>query len=430
MIILYNTNEYLGGGETLALKLCEKLANYDDIAMITSEGSFISQNIKLGCRILELPSYSYYYMNLKEREQYLKDITSFVKVFGDLKIITFCFKDLYPVVDLSKTIKFTPFHLVLHPLDHLYVAQSLLDKARLRLLKTAKYSKAGIVSANKYILHELNEKDSLVSMNTNTTNRIYQDYSIRVKHTIALPVFNEYPIVKNKNVTTKKIVWVGRLVDFKLPAVFAMIDFLNTCSSYTLSIIGAGDSIKVLNYIKGKKNPLLTKQVRLLGEVPHNNLQEQLKNFNIGYAMGTSIVEICSLGIPTIVATASPHFEKFTGALCSGMCYELDYGNVGDELYDLSIDCAKLKRIPECISRIEKNYDLEAQKSYDFVKGMFSSERNLIKYKNIFLNNSSETNTFGGLTIPRYDPLKKVLFEFASCVKKVRTQTCAKFHCA
>ena len=156
MIVLFNINEYLGGGETLLLRLGSYLSKHTKVTIITSKNSYISNNINFECNILEVASCNYYYMNNREKSKYLEYLDDFLKNFSNLKIVSFCFRELYTLVDLSKSLKFAPFHLLLHPLDHLYVGQSLFDKVVLKITAKQRFSQRQILEVNKSILNNLN----------------------------------------------------------------------------------------------------------------------------------------------------------------------------------------------------------------------------------------------------------------------------------
>ncbi len=413
MIVLFNTNEYLGGGETLLLRLGMYLSKSLPIAVITSKNSYISKNINFDCKLFEVDSYDYYYMSNKQRIDYLYNIKNYLNSFSDLKIISFCFRDLYSVVELSRNLSITPFHLLLHPLDHLYLGQSVFDKIKQKISNKQSFSKQNILKTNKKIIENLNNNGLLISMNNNITQRIHDDFNIEVKHTIALPVFEDFLELNEKNISNKNIVWIGRLVDFKLPAIFAMIDFLHMNSEYTLNIIGYGEKDKVEQYINKKNNHKLSSQIKYLGKIEHKDLQKKIKEFDIGYAMGTSIIELSSIGLPTIVATASPNFELFDDELCSGMCYELGYGDVGDDLYNPTITFSKLKKISDCINKIEQNYIGESQLSFEKTKKVFSINKNSSLYQEIFLKSISSKNIFENIKIENADLLKKLIKRFS-----------------
>lgn len=409
MIVLFNTNEYLGGGETLLLRIGEYLAEKTEIAVITSTNSYISKNIKFNCKLLEVNSYDYYYMNINERTNYLEEIKYFLNDCSNLKIITFCFRELYVSVDLSKMLNITPFHLLLHPLDHLYVSQSLTDKIKQNYIGKQRFSKLDILKINKKIIESLNEKGLLISMNDNISDRVEYDFDLVPKHTIALPVFDDSLKLNVRKKSNKNIVWVGRLVDFKLPAIFAMIDFLDQNIDYTFNIIGYGEEERVRKYINKKNNKKINSQVKYLGKIDHSILKNKIKEFDVGYAMGTSIIELSSMGLPVIIATASPDFKIFNDELCSGMSYELGYGNVGDDLYNPNLILKNLVKISDCIKKIEDNYEKEAQLSFNKTKDVFSIEKNTKNYQELFLNTTANENIFINIKIPNPDFLKKLV---------------------
>lgn len=411
MIVLFNTNKYLGGGETLLLRIGEYLSKKNQIAVITSKNSYISKNIKFSCKLLEVDSCNYYYMNSKERIDYLEEIKYFLNYHENLKIITFCFKELYVTVDLSKILNITPFHLLLHPLDHLYVSQSLTDKVKQKYIGNQSFSKSDILKINKSIIEKLNEKELLISMNDNISDRVKYDFSLLPKYTVALPVFDDNLKLDIKKNVNKNIIWVGRLVDFKLPAIFAMIDFLDKNIDYTFSIIGYGEEEKVKDYISKKNNKRIINQVKYLGKIEHSVLKEKIKEFDIGYAMGTSIIELSSVGIPVIVATASPNFKIFNNELCSGMSYELGYGNVGDDLYNPNLILKNLVKISTCIKKIEDNYEKEAQMCFDKMKEIFSMAKNSKIYQELFCSITVNEIIFKNINIPNPDFFKNLILK-------------------
>lgn len=384
MIVLFNMNDYLGGGETLLLRLGSYFSQSHEVSIISSSNSFISRNIDFKCRLLTVDRYDYLYMNNCEKELYLNKIRAFIGDSTDIKIVTFCLRDLYTLVDLSHKCDFVPFHLLLHPLDHLYASQSLLDKIILSFIGSYKFSNEKNMLFNKSVLNMLNKYNLLISMNENVHACLLRDFGINVRDTIPLPVFKggiEPDYIDKKS---QKITWVGRLVNFKLPAIYSMIDFLDCHEDYTFYIIGGGGDIaKVKSYMSSKNNHIETR-VFFMGEVPYDKLNHIIRNSDIGYAMGTSIVEFGRYGIPTIVALASPNYKNFSGDICGGLASDLNKGNVGDDLYasyEFKNSC-----ISECVNQINNDYIGVSKKTFDNIKYNFCSNKNSDLYFQHIIN--------------------------------------------
>lgn len=416
MIVLFNMNNYLGGGEVLLLRILDSLSQESKTCsfVITSKNSYIASSISNKENLLELENKNYHYLNKEDQIKTLETISLFLSKQSNLIIVSFCLRDLYTVVDLSKSINFTPIHLLLHPLDHLCCTQNILMKL-MGSMGFQFFLNSNIKERNKKILTVLNNNNSLVSMNENVSNRIKYDFSMQVKHIIPLPAYQKNTCLEQKKLTNqKKIVWLGRIVDFKLPSIISMIDFIENNEDYSFHIIGYGEESKIYKYINSKKKNTIKKRIFFEGKIKHSCLQEKLQNYDIGYGMGTSIIELAAAQLPTIVATASPNFKRFKTPICSGLSYEADYGNVGDELYDPSKKTRSLKLISSCIKKIEDNYTLEQEKCFEHIQNTFSIEDNMNAYKALFLSLNHKINIFESIASPKPSFLKRLLFFISS----------------
>ena len=199
-------------------------------------------------------------------------------------------------------------HLLLHPLDHLYMCQSIFDKFLYKLKYNSSYSNTKNIECNKALLSALNKSNSLIPMNENVVDRIKDDFQINISKDNIVPLpYENFKIedVRNnfdhniRHQAKTRIVWVGRIVDFKIPAIKTMIDFISENEGYEFDIIGYGSENNIQKYIAEKK---LIDKVKIIGKIENKHLKNFLKHYNIGYGMGTSIIELTNAGLPTIIA--------------------------------------------------------------------------------------------------------------------------------
>ena len=80
------------------------------------------------------------------------------------------------------------------------------------------------------------------------------------------------------------------------------------------------------------KNCIERNQVVFLGKVDYDKLGEVIQGHAIGYAMGTSIIEMTQYGIPVIMAMASPDYKLFSKDIWGGLYVNKSQGNVGVDL--------------------------------------------------------------------------------------------------
>ncbi|CAK2924211.1 putative Glycosyltransferase [Vibrio crassostreae] len=411
MKILVNFNEYLGGGETLVIRMFEEIPELPAL-VITSKDSYISKNIPPEYLCEYSGSSDFDYLNSEKKEKFYQWFDSVLPEKTHLQFVTFCMRDLHIInsfIRVRGISNYSITHLLLHPLDHLYLCQSLPDKILLSFFGIAKYSMKRNRESNALLLKSLNESNSLIPMNNNVLTRLYRDTGIVIepKKIIPLPYLKDtddcFEWNRPKLEDAKRIVWLGRIVDFKLPSILAMIDFVAKNKSYYFDIVGYGNE-KVINRHISKFDSELASRVRLLGAIPHDSLSSTLSQYDIGYGMGTSIVELTRYGLPTIVALASPDYKLFRRTICGGLVYDQVEGNVGDDLYDNAEQ--DFASIEDTINRIL--YDEGSlEKSICYIRSVFSFTTNMKRYFQV-INNVKE------LSLPHIDMkiglLKRMVF--------------------
>lgn len=412
-----NFNNYLGGGETLLLRIADSL-NEDDFKIITSEKSYIENEcIKKTKFKKAFYSYprpdNYHYLPKKQQLSILNWLKSIVINVEDSHFITFCMRDLHIVHAFIKEyqlsrIKIT--HLLLHPLDHLYLGQTVVDK----ILKSSKYRNLPALDTSKKLLKRLADNHSLIPMNLNVVQRLEQDtmISLKKRNIIPLPVIEKQKIEKfKKNLQSNSlsIVWLGRIVDFKIPSILSMIDLMVERPNITFSIIGYGNEKFISRYARKKK---VMDRVYFLGKVLPTQLPSVLIEHDIGYGMGTSMVELTNAGLPTIVALASPEFKNFSLPVSEGLVTTQGLGNVGDSLYVKGKDLDSYPLLQDTVDYIIKNKSKYLKDSISEINNSFSLKTNLKRYSDVF--NTAKPVNLSGIDLMRTNVIRKILFKLVS----------------
>lgn len=383
MILLVNFNSYLGGGETLLLRFADYLSNnkYQHRVLCT-KSSYINNTITQNSyrEILEAPDLlekGVPYINGSfELNQALSALKDLISKEEELIIYTFCIRELYFISMLKTDVKV--IHLALHYHDHLYLSQTLLDKSLAFIFGIQQFRNRRYKEINKTILRKLAINKGLILQGELLREFWSKEFDFEIRDDLVVPLgIEEKGTLSNIKVFERKILWIGRLVDFKIPALLSLLDFLASDRSYFLTIVGSGN----LQAIKNKITQLqLESNVVFLGELHHTELHSIIESHDIGYAMGTSIVEMAMHGLPCILALGSPNFLRFHDGLCGGHFHEGKKGDIGEALY---FGKPKNHSIQFILSEIEENYSKYSKLSRKKAIDDFSQERNFAKYLKI-----------------------------------------------
>jgi len=422
MKVLFNFNEYVGGGETLLLRLAECLST-DPIKVLASKDSYIHRELSIKpkknivCSVYN-GRFDYSYLSQDKRERLLTWLDLMLsKENEEVSIVTFCMRDLHIVINYlvlhgNENVKIT--HLLLHPLDHLYLGQTLFNKMISKIFNVSYFSQKKNIRLNAEILNRLAEVGSLIPMNVNTANRVMADTGINFasENIIPLPFYESLesnrfnpPSIQNDNGNTR-LVWLGRIVDFKIPAIKAMIDFVSDRDGFTFDIVGYGNEVAINRYILSKK---AERKVTIIGKIPLDDLKRKLSGYDIGYAMGTSMAELTICGLPVIVALASPDYRSFSYPICAGLVHEQYLGNFGDDLYCASSNTHELPTIEQSVSLIKASPQECLSKSLAHLERNYSLSKNIERYKLVI-----ESNSFisvRGLSVPLASRFRKFAYK-------------------
>ncbi len=390
IFLLVNLNNYLGGGETLLVRYYHYLkSKKKTVIILCSNNSFIQQQLgkEVNSDLIIIENLEIYYLSKVQRNIIVNSVIkklSFSHV-DTVRIVSFTMKDLYFAIMINKGIKNSSIsHLILHVEDFLYLGQTIFDKFLYFLTKKRLFRNKKLIDLNKSLLRSVFQKNGIISM-AEVINQIWKKNNIidiNIKNTVPLPTFTESVKIKKNLNNNFKIIWIGRIVDFKIPSLFAMIDFVSDNRKYSLTIIGDGDMLKLKRYVQSKK--LSEANIIFLGQVPYNQLGQIITEHSIGYAMGTSLVELAQYKIPVIIALASFTHKVFDIQICGGLFHNQSLGCDGSEI--LTKNSKDFPTITEAMNQIEYNYLDKSKLCYEFAKRNYSKEINFKKYTDIIEN--------------------------------------------
>ena len=418
VIVLVNFNKYLGGGETLLVRFSSFLENRGiNFLAFNSEGSYIQKDLKKR----EISDDKNISLNLNPNFIYLSDserkdiLNNLLKKFDKnitYRFVTFTLRDLHLIFYLSKRINCSITHLILHPEDDLYVGQTLLDKFVYKIFKKREFNNQKNINFNHKLIRILNEKNGLISM-TEIISNLWKDrigVEINENYIVPLPSFEKVNISNQSKKQLKKIIWIGRIVDFKIPSLIQMIDYVNS-SDYQLTIVGNGELKSIEKFLKNKN--IDRNKLNFIGQVDYSKLPEIVNSHSIGYAMGTSLIELAKFKIPVIVALASFDHKNFKSQICGGLFFDKYKGCDGTDLLYIKQSDVKTT-ISDTIKLIEENYDFIANSCYKYAEENFSEKENFEQYLNIIKNTKLLTLEDKNITISQTSKIRKIAFKYLS----------------
>lgn len=414
MKILINLNTYLGGGETLLVRMAEYFENTQiPYRVICSSNSYIKMDLESKTLLdrvyaIENSRADYYYFTEHNRKLLINEIVKMIPSEDDeVSLITFCMRDLYTFSQVAKqNHKFKVVHLVLHYQDNLYVCQSLRDKAIKMIFGKEYYSLSSQINFNKQLFNHLCDSGAIIPMSDLMVDFWNKKFGIKLNHAnvVPLPTY-DFPILKHINsINNHRILFIGRIVDFKIPGLCVMLNYINRHKEYSLTVVGDGDMKTIKNYIKKKK--IDDSRISFLGQISYNNLVSIIKQHSIGYAMGTSGIEICKYGLPVIMALSNPKHQLFKKEICGGLYANCVRGNVGDNLFAGENE-EEQPLLENVMNDLERNYYNSAVNCYEYVKKEYGLTKNMQSYISIIDKASITDFTDFEITKPSY--LRKFL---------------------
>lgn len=417
-LVLLNMNAYLGGGETLMVRFAQYLQDKGRsfICVCDSKGYIYSDLQRKGIPLAKIVPISkspdFYYLSEVERKKLLEVILTRLEK-KPYRFISFCMRDLYTVTALTKNIELASItHLILHIQDDHYLGQTVFEKLLYLLTKRRRFTNLPPIQFNRELIKKINQNGGLICMAELISDVWSRNFGIAIPrdHIIPLPSFveeAEYLHASKKN--KHKIIWVGRIVDFKIPALCAMIDFLAEDMRYRLTIVGSGDERKILRHMD--RRGVSRDRVNFMGEVQYSELPNAIRGHSIGYAMGTSLVEIARHRIPVVIALASYSHMPFKRSICGGEFHGKPKGCDGSDLEVVSQDEVKTT-LANTIATIESDWDASAEACFEYARKNYAVNENFAAYEAI-INGTKWLSEEEKIKIPRAPIVRKFTYGLA-----------------
>jgi glycosyltransferase involved in cell wall biosynthesis len=417
VVVLVNLNVYLGGGETLMVRFAEYLKQKGvEFFCVCAEGGYAHKDLKLkgieADSILPIESSpDYFYEGRVGRQALIDAITS--KIQGrPVRFVSFCMRDLYTVRAACAELTHAAItHLILHIQDDLYLGQTITEKIVYRLTGRRHFGNYGAIKFNRQLLNEVNDNLGLICMADLIAKAWQSNFGIVIssERIVPLPSFVANPEICVQENQNRKIVWIGRLVDFKIPALLAMIDYLAVENEYSLTIIGDGDRSSLIRRMK--ERGVAEHRVNFVGEIPYSHLGEFIRGHSIGYAMGTSLIELARFRIPVVIALASYSHAPFSRSICGGLFFDQPKGCDGSDLAIYSEREIKTT-IAKVISDIENDWVQAANACYGYALNNYAIEHNFSEYTRIIENTPLTSYSKKFIRIPTASLIRKLIYQF------------------
>jgi hypothetical protein len=379
IIILFNLNDYLGGGEVLLLRIAERFKEKDiKFIIIGSYGNgYITDeayNNKYALVRWPYKNSSVCYMNKKERAYVSNYFYKIFSKYHEIYIFTFCFRDIYNSIIAFKKLENMNVFLstgIFHPNDIRYLSSY--------SIKKKKYLNNNQNVLKKYVNHKC-----AIFMNERTLYSTFGYVNTYMYQIIPLPI---QMLSSRKNYITKKdsifkIIYIGRFVNFKLSSIIMILNYIKLHPQDQLTIIGYGNCENIIkSYIK--KHSI--KNVNILGKIHPNELNDIILEHDIAYCMGTSALETAKYGIPTIIAPMLPkNYWRKKMDICLGIFGENKDFNLGE--IDKKNN-SKFESLHICINKIKNNYQNYQLLTLNHIKN-FDLDKITNQYLNIIQNSN------------------------------------------
>lgn len=399
--VLFNLNTYLGGGETLLIRFANFLKRNNYPFRIVSyglNGWVASEAISKGYDYDEWPhendSLSYEKDVSKELIEFFRDEYS---CFSQINIFTFCMRDLVNVIKVfskipSLNVRF--FHGIYHPDDYKYLSSLSINKKKYikinRKIFTWLYEHKAILFMNEFGLKE----------NVNKINKNIEP--------ILAPIPIEISEKKNTRALNKKnkirIITISRFSSGKVGSILALLRASRKRKNIEVTVVGHGSwgiVLKIWVAIFRLKN------INFIHDARPEDLPELINQSDIGYAQGTSILEIAKFSVPVIIAPYSLISDIFNAGfkaigIFGSVEEEFQFGDRIRKKTDPGIE------IVQAIDEILEHYPRYSKLSFEQANN-FSSEK---IFANIFKSIlGSQASNQKGLQYNMRPPLLKVFIK-------------------
>ncbi|MDH0718590.1 glycosyltransferase [Acinetobacter junii] len=371
MIYLFYPSRILGGAELLILRTASLLKNSGfDVAIIDIENGWISNQVKTQKKDISL-KYIYNEKIKLEDDSILITTANFKFKLDDFfeessaKVIFWVVQPYniittLPKMPLKKRNKFDVLYLV--------------NKTYMNLVE------------NKYraVILDIINKNGIVAMDGQCNDILKEYYSLSYQE--YLPVFvedlNLRMSIEKKNTRPIRAVWVGRIdKEFKIhilkKVIFDLKSYIQS-GSVELNIIGDGEGLNEL--ICFCKKIAVYEKIVFLGTLNREDLERHIKYMDIGFAMGTSAIDIASFKVPTILLDFS--YSKVIDYKYRWF-FEAENFDLGRDICFLK-DINNMRAIEQIFQELNCDKDNIGMKSYFHVINNHGEEQIVVKLKKYF----------------------------------------------
>lgn len=369
MILLFNLNKYIGGGETLLIRLAQHLHTSELPYQILTANNrcWIEEEATkrgLNCAVwpATLDSVNYQDTGCRfETETALRAMFGHIK---EIRVFSFCMRDLHNAMyffSKMQDISVWFSHGIYHPEDVFY-------------LSSLSFRSKKIIEFNRKLAKNLFEKKSIIFVNENGLNISLEPVDSK---DVRSAIFAPLPININSEIPSRKldatspfrIVCISRFVKFKIAAILAIARYAANRPGVELLIIGHGRWKIILDiWLKIFR----INNIEIKTGVPPDRLDGFIDTCDIGYAQGTSILEIAKRGIPVLIAPYSRIRDIFNKSFPTlGIFGDVKDSSAFGDITDLRN--VKTYQIASCIELVRNDYYRYQAQTVDFVK-TFSSD--------------------------------------------------------
>lgn len=401
-VVIYYPSKITGGAEFLLKNAADILKKEYEVTIFDVKNGWLSSNIK---NVYSVTLSNNLKHELDENTVLITTanlVRSLDKVFiGDFKIIAWTVHpfNIIPTLPKVGNIQFKPCFKYIFK-------KTLLKPEYTRLNKLISY---------------LNSKDSLYVMDDACNDVITNYFNVRVKNYLPVAIPNSKftsPSLLNLPISKEiNCVWLGRLDgSFKNPILIRTLSDTNDYAAINnqkifFRIIGNGPGYdEIHTFSKALKSITVEFMLERQGE----ELKSILLNSDIGFAMGTSALEIAACNVPTILLDAS--YSKVSDLYRYKWLFEVKGYTLG-RIIDASLDkkMGNNLTMSDVFSAIITHKTDLSKKSYTHVQDMHSESRLSDLLKSAIKNTTSNFNEMlsEGLTSkPFWHSLKKYYERF------------------
>ena len=325
MLTLFNSNNYIGGGETIFLRFALYLKSENlNFGLLCSKDSFLESSAI--DNNIDFSSFNFISGH--------HGFDEFVTAIPNKSVVFVCqLKDLYNLrlASTGKGLKLKIIYLYYHPEDYQYlnIWDCFSNRCQLQNIEN---------------LNKLNLSDSLFFPSIKYYDLLgFENRGLGS----CIPGFLVKPILeKRKEIIS--ILCISRFVDFKTGGILALLRLIHQKRHLRCKIIGYGKFAFVLKF--WTKMLRIEDRIEFLGMLEPHQLEDLISRADVCFAQGTSLLQCVSMGKPTIVHSYSSPFSMLFPSKMSAGIWGLDECSFG-EFYSL-----QKYNICDCFDYIERNY--------------------------------------------------------------------------